>query len=81
MTTRDAKRWARICRIEAMRTSHGPTRDFLLEMAVDFEILAYGKPVELSPDDPDLQEAVGHRLLAAAAKRRSDSKSSGRETD
>jgi hypothetical protein len=63
-----------------MRTSHLPTRDFLLEMAVDFEIIAYGKPVELSPDDPELQKAVGDRLLAAAARRRSDSKGAGRET-
>jgi hypothetical protein len=63
----DAGELARICRIEAARALHSPTRDLLLKLAEAYELLA-DTPVEISPDDAELQQAVADRLLAFAAK-------------
>jgi hypothetical protein len=60
--------WARICRIEAARTTHGPTRTFLLELALEYEGIA-GKAVAINPDDPMIQDAVADRLIALASTR------------
>jgi hypothetical protein len=61
--------WARICRIEAARTMHRKTRDFLLELALEYEMMS-GNTAKIHPDDPDLQNAVAERLHACAAVRR-----------
>lgn len=63
----DANELARICRIEASRALHPPTRELLLKLAEAYELLA-GKAVEISPDDADLQQAVADRLQAFARK-------------
>jgi len=69
MSNIQANDWARICRIEAARTTHGPTRDFLLELADEYEGIN-GEAVLLDPDDPGVQDSVADRLLAYAAQRR-----------
>ena len=61
--------WARRCRIEAARAIHPSTKEFLLELANHFETVG-GETVELSPDDPELQNAVAERLIEIAAKKR-----------
>ena len=61
--------WARRCRIEAARAIHPTTKAFILELAAQFEAIA-GEPVNLDPDDPELQDAVAERLSEIAAKRR-----------
>ena len=58
--------WARRCRIEAVRAIHPSIKEFLLELAAEFEDLA-GEAVELDPDDADVQNAVGDRLSQLAA--------------
>jgi hypothetical protein len=65
----DPAKWARRCRIEAMRATHPTTKDFLLELAAEYESLA-GEVVAQDPDDPDLQNAVADRLASLASKRR-----------
>ena len=63
----DAGELARICRIEAARALHSPTRELLLKLAEAYELLA-GAAVEVSPDDAELQQAVADRLVAFARK-------------
>ena len=58
--------WARRCRIEAVRAIHPSIKEFLLELAAEFEALA-GSPVDLDPDDAEVQNAVGDRLSLRAA--------------
>jgi hypothetical protein len=65
----DPANLARRCRIEAMRATHPTTKDFLLELAAEYEALA-GDAVAQDPDDPDLQNAVADRLASLASKRR-----------
>jgi hypothetical protein len=60
--------WARLCRVEAVRTTHVTTKAFLVELAGEFEALA-GKAVDLDPDDLELQDAVADRLFSLALKR------------
>jgi len=60
--------WVRICRIEAMRTAHIPTRDLLLELAAEYEALASSEVGAMDPDDFELQSAVADRLQALAMK-------------
>jgi hypothetical protein len=60
--------WARVCRVEAMRTTHEGTKGLLVELAAEFETLA-GEPVKLAPDDSELQNAAADRLVSLAAKR------------
>lgn len=62
--------WARICRIEAARTTNRETRDFLLELAAKYEALA-GRSAVIHPDDHELQSAVAERLHASAEQRKS----------
>ena len=61
--------WARRCRIEAARAIHPSTKAFLLDLAGEFEAIA-GEPVNLDPDDIELQNAVAERLAELAVKRR-----------
>jgi hypothetical protein len=61
--------WARSCRIEAARTADPQTRDFLLELAAEYEAIS-GRSAEIHPDDQDLQSAVAERLHATAQKLR-----------
>jgi len=51
--------------VEAARTTHGPTRTLLLELAAEYEAIN-GEPVTIDPDDPALQDAVADRLVALA---------------
>ena len=61
--------WARRCRIEAVRAIHPSIKEFLLELATEFETLA-GSATELDPDDSEVQNAVGDRLSVIAAHKR-----------
>jgi hypothetical protein len=61
--------WARRCSIEAARAIHPSTKAFLLELAEQFEAIA-GETVDLSPDDPELQNAVAERLAEIAVRKR-----------
>jgi hypothetical protein len=70
----NATEWARICRIEAARTSNPDTRDFLLEIAEGYEALA-GVPADIHPDDEDLQQAVADRLIVQARKKSAEQSS------
>ena len=63
--------WVRICRIEAMRTSHQATKALLLDLAREFEFLAGSEAGSIDPDDPALQNAVAERLAALAWRRNS----------
>ena len=65
----DAQKWARTCRIESARATHQKTREFLLELAAEYDAIA-GKPVSIDPDDPALQGGVADRLHAVAARRK-----------
>ena len=65
--------WARRCRIEAARAIHPTTKAFLLELAGKFEAIA-GEPVNLDPDDIDLQNAVADRLAELAARRKEEAR-------
>ena len=69
MASMDASQWARLCRIEAASATHPPTRDFLLELAAEYEGIS-GEAVAIDPDDPMIQDAVADRLIAAARKSR-----------
>ena len=60
--------WARRCRVEAARAIHPSTKAFLLELAEQFEAIA-GETVNLSPDDPELQNAVAERLAEVALRK------------
>jgi hypothetical protein len=60
--------WARRCRVEAARAIHPSTKAFLLELAEQFEAIA-GETVNLSPDDPELQNAVAERLAEVAVRK------------
>ena len=73
MSNIHANEWARICRIEAARTTHGPTRDFLLELADEYEGIN-GAAVPLDPDGPGVQDAVADRLLAYGSQRRASNR-------
>lgn len=59
--------WARLCRIEAMRTTHEATRALLVDLAAEYEAMA-GRSVDIDPDDRDLQNAVADRLSLAAKR-------------
>ena len=65
LTTLD---WARVCRIEAVRSSDAATKALLVELAEEFENLA-GQNADVDPDDFDLQNAAADRLVSLAAKR------------
>ena len=61
--------WARRCRIEAARAIHPSTKQFVLELAAQFEAIA-GETVNLDPDDPELQGAVAERLEEIALRKK-----------
>ena len=61
--------WARKCRIEAVRAIHPSTKEFLLELAANYEAIS-GEVVNLDPDDVELQNAVADRFAVLAAQRR-----------
>jgi hypothetical protein len=65
--------WARRCRIEAARAIHPMTKAFLLDLAGKYEAIA-GEPVNLDPDDIDLQNAVADRLAELAARRNEEAR-------
>ena len=67
MPTANAAEWARICRIEAARTSDPATREVLLDLAAGYEAIA-GEPANIHPDDAELQQAVADRLMSQARK-------------
>ena len=59
--------WARVCRVEAMRSTHLRTRELLLELAAEYETCA-GQLAEIHPDDRDLQDAAADRISSVASK-------------
>jgi hypothetical protein len=65
----DAKQWARTCRIEATKATDSSTKQFLLELAAEYDVMN-GEAVVIDFDDHDLQNAVAERLMCLAAKRR-----------
>ena len=60
--------WARVCRLEAIRTTHEGTKSLLGEIAAEFETLA-GQPVKLDVGGSELQNAAADRLVSLSAKR------------
>jgi len=68
--TNDASEWARICRVEAAWTTHGPTREMLLDLAREFEAISSGPQAKVDPDDPALQQSVADRLMGYAARQK-----------
>lgn len=60
--------WSRRCRIEAARAIHPMTKDFLLELARELEIMS-GETVNVDPDDMDLQTAIADRLSEVAKRK------------
>ncbi len=73
METNDAEGWARICRTQAVLTYDPKTRDFLLEMAEEYEAIAAR---EIAPDsDGSARQDVDADRLFAAAKMRAGKES------
>jgi hypothetical protein len=65
----DPEGWARICRVQAALTYDPTTRDFLLDLAAEYEALAAVKAAP-DPDDSARQDEVARRLAAAAERLR-----------